>query len=296
MALKVEGLSKQYPKSDHFALQDVSFSIEDGEIVGLVGRNGSGKTTLLKILTKALRPSQGKIYYQGQDLWSHANQLKDLGVLIRPVFYDHLTVLENLKFYLTIHQAEAYQDNIEPVLKLVDLWDNRQDKPSTFSFGMEQRLSLAISLLTEPNFLVLDEPFVGLDPDGVRLLIQILKKASQVRQTTMIISSHQLAELEAICQRFLFIEQGRLDEKAAKIQGTYIVFLNHSIKLTDLFDSQLLDYLTYTEEGKILRINQTIDLGDLNKVLFVLAKNNLIQSFSRGSSLNQYFERGEDHD
>ncbi|WP_273340468.1 ABC transporter ATP-binding protein [Alloiococcus otitis] len=294
MVLKVKDLYKQYPKSERFALKNVSFTIDDGEIVGLVGRNGSGKTTLLKILIKALRPTKGEIIYKGQSLWSRSNQLKNLGALIRPVFYDHLTVLENLHFYLTIHQSEKFKNNIESILKLVDLWDNRKDKPSTFSFGMKQRLSLAMSLLTEPTFLVLDEPFVGLDPDGVKKLIKILNEARLEHQATMIISSHQLNELESICQRYLFIENGQLNELASEKSGSYDILLAEEIQLRNFFDTHVLNFLTYKTEKNLLSINQSINQEDLNNILFSLAQKQLIKSFALNSRLDKYFE-GDDH-
>ena len=131
--------------------------------------------------------------------------------MIEPVFYPYMTVKENLDFYLELQGKPQFKKNIDSVLELVDLAGKKNKKPETFSFGMKQRLSLAIVLVDEPDFLILDEPFVGLDPNGVQELLEILKRWVQKRNIAMIISSHQLSELESICNRFVMLENGKME-------------------------------------------------------------------------------------
>ena len=193
--LKIENLSKKFPGNDFYSLSDVSLEIEKGEIVGLIGKNGAGKSTLMKMMAKSQKPTSGKISYNGTDINSNDNGLEDFGIMIEPVFYPEMSVIDNLKFYLKLHGKKGLYPNIERTLKLVELWESRNRKPKGFSFGMKQRTALAIALVAEPDFLILDEPFVGLDPVGVQKLIDILKKWSSERQISMLISSHQLGEL-----------------------------------------------------------------------------------------------------
>ena len=211
--LEVNQVSKRYPKSESYALRDVSFTLGRGEVVGLVGRNGAGKTTLLKMIAKSLRPTEGRITVDGTDLFSRDGMLDDFGIMIRPAFYPQLSAVENIRFYLDVHGRADCRRNIRPMLELVDLWGKRNLKPRTFSFGMRQRLALAISMVTEPDYLILDEPFVGLDPTGVRQLVDTLREWAKDRNTAILVSSHQLHELERMCGRYLFLEDGRLRDR-----------------------------------------------------------------------------------
>ena len=165
--LTVNHLSKQYPGNPTRSLDDVSFTIGTGEIVGLISRNGAGKTTLMKMMAKARRPTGGTIAYKGTDIFSRENMLDRFGIMIQPVFLPNISAEDNLRFYLGIHGGKAYERNIRPVPELVGLWPYRDRKPAGFSFGMKQCLALALALVNDPEFLILDEPLVGLDPDGV---------------------------------------------------------------------------------------------------------------------------------
>lgn len=214
--LKIEHLSKKFKCNDFYSLEDVNLELKDGDIVGLVGKNGAGKSTLLKLVAKSYIPTSGTVKLDGYDIYKANYILRDVGIMIEPVFYSQLTVENNLKFYLDIHNHWKYIDNIHKTLELVDLWEKRRCKPETFSFGMKQRLALAIALVDEPKFLLLDEPFVGLDPYGVQELLNILKTWANKRNISMIISSHQLSELESICNRFVILENGKLKNISAK--------------------------------------------------------------------------------
>lgn len=208
--LKIQNLSKKFPKNDFYSLENVNLEINAGDIVGLVGRNGAGKSTLLKLIAKSYIPTSGIIEYNGNNIFNNDYILKDVGIMIEPIFYPYMTVEENLKFYLAVHGKREFEKNIDNILELVDLAGKKKNKPETFSFGMKQRLSLAIVLVDEPKFLILDEPFVGLDPYGIKELLKILQSWVQKRRISMIISSHQLSELESICNRFVMLEDGKI--------------------------------------------------------------------------------------
>ena len=289
--LKIENLSKKFPGNDFYSLSDVSLEIEKGEIVGLIGKNGAGKSTLMKMMAKSQKPTSGKISYNGTDINSNDNVLEDFGIMIEPVFYPEMSVIDNLKFYLKLHGKKELYPNIERTLKLVELWESRNRKPKGFSFGMKQRTALAIALVAEPDFLILDEPFVGLDPVGVQKLIDILKKWSSERQISMLISSHQLGELEALCNRYIYIEGGKLAKSfIGKAQPSLVVHLNSKYHMCNLKDhiSQGI-----TLRDGLLDIPISVDKEALNDIFGVLASESLIESIEvKENHLKEVFMKG----
>ncbi len=289
--LKIEHLSKKFAGNDFYSLSDVSMEIEKGEIVGLIGKNGAGKSTLMKMIAKSQKPTSGTITYNGVDINSRDNVLDDFGIMIDPVFYPEMSVVDNLKFYLKLHGKEELYSNIESTLKLVELWDARNRKPKGFSFGMKQRTALAIALVAEPDFLILDEPFVGLDPIGVQKLITILKTWSSERQISMLISSHQLGELEALCNRYVYIEAGKLaDAFEGKENPSLVVDLDAEKDLSILtpFLSE-----TVTLEGHSLDISTVTEAKELNRLFEVLANKELIAGISvKENHLKDVFMKG----
>ena len=289
--IEVKGLGKKYKGNAFYSLENANFRIEEGDIIGLVGKNGSGKSTLLKILAKSQNPTEGTVFFNGRDIFKEDNILKDFGIMIEPVFFPQISVEENLKLYLKIHKKEQYQDNIEKILKLVGLWEAKDRKPIDFSFGMKQRTALALALVTEPQFVLLDEPFVGLDPIGVKNLLEILKQWSKVNKTSMIISSHQLAELEDLCTRYLFIESGIIDDKISTEQNSIIIELNEIFRDEDnhLIENLVKKYsLKYSENN--IEIDNSVNNEALNSILEQLAVAKLINNvLSKKDSLERLF-------
>ena len=289
--IEVKKKKKKYKGNAFYSLENATFTIEEGDIIGLVGKNGSGKSTLLKILAKSQNPTEGNVFFNGRDIFIEDNILKDFGIMIEPVFFPQISVEENLKLYLKIHKKEQYQDNIEKILKLVGLWEAKDRKPIDFSFGMKQRTALALALVTEPQFVLLDEPFVGLDPIGVKNLLEILKQWSKVNKTSMIISSHQLAELEDLCTRYLFIESGIIDDKISTEQNSIIIELNEIFRDEDnhLIENLVKKYsLKYSENN--IEIDNSVNNEALNSILEQLAVAKLINNvLSKKDSLERLF-------
>lgn len=289
--IEVKGLGKRYKGNDFYSLKNANFTIEEGDIVGLVGKNGSEKSTLLKLLAKSQNPTEGTVFFNGKDIFKEDNILRDFGIMIEPVFFPQISVEENVKLYLKIHKKEQYQDNIEKTLKLVGLWEAKNRKPVDFSFGMKQRTALALALVTEPRFVLLDEPFVGLDPIGVRNLLDILKQWSKVNTTSMIIFSHQLAELEELCTRYLFIESGTIDDKISAEHNSIIIELNEMISEEDghLIENLVKNYyLKYSEN--CIEIDNSVNNEALNAILEQLAVAKLIKNvLSKKDSLERLF-------
>ena len=289
--IEVKGLGKRYKGNDFYSLKNANFTIEEGDIVGLVGKNGSEKSTLLKLLAKSQNPTEGTVFFNGKDIFKEDNILRDFGIMIEPVFFPQISVEENVKLYLKIHKKEQYQDNIEKTLKLVGLLEAKNRKPVDFSFGMKQRTALALALVTEPRFVLLDEPFVGLDPIGVRNLLDILKQWSKVNKTSMIIFSHQLAELEELRTRYLFIESGTIDDKISAEHNSIIIELNEMISEEDghLIENLVKNYyLKYSEN--CIEIDNSVNNEALNAILEQLAVAKLIKNvLSKKDSLERLF-------
>lgn len=279
--IEVKNLSKKYKNNSFFSLQNANFTISKGDIVGLIGKNGAGKSTLLKLMSKAQNPTSGTILFKNQDIFKKENVLSNFGIMIEPVFYGYLSVEENLKIFLQIHREEQHYGQIEDILKLVDLWKSRDRKPESFSFGMKQRTALALALITEPEFIMLDEPFVGLDPVGVNKLIDILKKWSEKKQTSMIISSHQLSELESICNRYLFIDAGKLTDNINNKKGSIVVKLNSEYRNDPHFFVEISDNYGISIKNGVLEIPAEMENKQFNKLLERLASKNLIMNISQ---------------
>ena len=203
MILKATGLCKDYGKKS--VLHNVDFTINKGDIYGLVGKNGAGKTTIMRIMTGLQVPTKGNIEY-GFD----KSRLGSVGALVElPSIYANKSAYENIKFqYLNL--GLKIDDSVNEVLRLVGL-DNTGDKPAgKFSLGMRQRLGIAMAMVGDPEVLVLDEPINGLDPQGIIGVRDLLIKLNREKGITFIISSHILCELYNLATRYAFIDDGRI--------------------------------------------------------------------------------------
>ena len=206
--IEVNGLCKSYKRKE--VLKGIDLSISEGDVIGLVGKNGAGKTTLMKCVAKQLVPTSGNIFVDGVDMSKYTSCPKNIGVLMNPVFFEHLSAYDNLKFFLKVNGREEFIENIDAALRDVDLYDVKDQNTKNFSFGMKQRLGLAMCLIDKPDYLLLDEPFVGLDPDGLKDFIYLVKTLCQKKRVGALISSHQLGELRHVCQSFFMLLDGKL--------------------------------------------------------------------------------------
>lgn len=202
--LSIRNISKSYGRIQ--ALNDLSFSVPEGSVFGVLGPNGSGKTTLLGILLNVLLPDAGS-YQWFQNMPAHEAR-KQIGSLLEtPNFYHYLTAWDNLKINAAI-KGRGEQD-FERVLKLTNLWERRHSKFNTYSLGMKQRLAIASALLGKPRVLVLDEPTNGLDPAGIAEIRQLIRGMRQ-EGITVLMASHLLDEVEKVCTHMAIIKTGHL--------------------------------------------------------------------------------------
>lgn len=213
--LNVSNLSKQYKEKQ--VLTDVSFSMNEGEILGLIGGNGVGKTTLIRLITGVNQPDFGEINVVGEV----DDRSKYIGALIeRPAIYKDMSALDNLRYYGKILGLDETKENnrssklnedqkYEALLEKVGLSDYKNKKAGRFSTGMRQRLGIAIALLGDAKCLILDEPFNGLDASGVEDLKGLLRTL-KVENVSILITSHMIGELTQICNRYIILDQGQI--------------------------------------------------------------------------------------
>ncbi len=207
--LRVEGLTKRYGRFT--AVDDLSFSVRQGEVVGFLGQNGAGKSTTIKMLCNLVRPTAGEIWLDGKPIAGRvsAEHRRAMGVIVEaPRFYPHLSGRRNLQLIARIHGLP--DDRVERMLNEVGLAERQHERFGRFSMGMKQRLGLAAVLLNEPSLIVLDEPTTGLDPVGTKQIHELIRSLTRERKVSVLLCSHILSEVEALCGRALVIHKGRL--------------------------------------------------------------------------------------
>ena len=201
-------ITKKYRNT--LALNQVSMSVMQGDIYGFIGENGAGKTTMIRLLTGLAEPTTGKIALFGESNKKLAKQRERIGCIIEsPSLYLDMTAYENLEVQ-RLQRGIPGKGCIDNALALVGLKDTGKKKAKDFSLGMRQRLALAIALLGNPEFLVLDEPINGLDPTGIIELRNLLKRLNKERGITILISSHILTELHQLANRYGILHEGKL--------------------------------------------------------------------------------------
>ena len=213
IVLQTNNLTKKY--KDFVALDNVTISIRKGDIYGLIGRNGAGKTTLMKTITTLTDKTGGSFSLFGSEE-ELTESKRRIGCLIEsPAFFDNLTAYQNLKYY-SIQKGIVDEKQIDKVLKIVDLFKEKNKKFKKFSLGMKQRLGIAFAILDNPDFIILDEPINGLDPIGIKEIRDTLKRLNEEEKITILISSHILSELYLIANHFCFIDKGKIIKDISK--------------------------------------------------------------------------------
>lgn len=208
--LECQNLCKSFGKKQ--ILKDVSFEIDEGDILAFIGPNGSGKTTTIKLLLGLQKIDKGSVSINNYDIEKDfVKAIEKVGAIVEnPDTYMYLTGWQNLKIIANLYK-DVTDEEIKKIVKLVDLEKRINDKVSKYSLGMRQRLGIARALINKPNVLILDEPTNGLDPEGIKDLRNLLKKLASDGMG-ILISSHNLAELESFCNKVLIIDNGKIIE------------------------------------------------------------------------------------
>ena len=209
IVVSVSGLSKSF--KGFKALKKVSFQVNRNDVFGFLGPNGAGKSTTLRCMLSLISPDSGEIKVFGQSLSENRNSvLSNIGSIIeKPDFYTYLSAFRNLEMIGRISGRSVSKSEIYDILHFVGLEGREKSKFKTFSHGMKQRLGIAQALMHNPDLIVLDEPTTGLDPQGIVDIRELILKLSQKEGKTIILSSHQLSEIEMIANRMVIINKGQ---------------------------------------------------------------------------------------
>jgi len=292
--VKVSGLSKQF--GSFTAVDQLSFSVEEGDVYGFLGQNGAGKSTTIRMLLTLITPTEGNMELFGLPLQSHRKEiLQQIGAVIeKPDVYKYLSAYENLKLFARLSGIKPTRTVLMNQLELVGLADRAHDIVKTFSQGMKQRLGIGIALVHNPQLIVLDEPTNGLDPQGIADIRNLILFLSREQKKTVIVSSHLLNEIEQIATRILIIDKGK-----KLVEGTASTLINAEQAILEmevsnkesanriLASSEWSNQILPEREGKLLVKIKRSDIPAFNRML---SSNGVdIYSLASRNNLEDYF-------
>ena len=264
--LKCEKLNKQFGKKK--ILKNVSFEINEGDILGFIGPNGAGKTTTIKLILGLQSINEGRVLINGYDIEKEFTKaISKVGAIVEnPDLYMYLSGYENLKLIANLYKG-VDNKRIDEVVKLVKLENRIKDKVSKYSLGMRQRLGIAQAILHKPNLLILDEPTNGLDPEGIKEMRELLINLAKNENMAILISSHNLAELDNLCNKVCIIKNGEIIEtneieniKKAETRNHFIFEIDNTKKIKNLCENaNIIDNKFFKLEIKKENIPQLVE-------------------------------------
>lgn len=290
--IKLKGISKQYGKKK--VVDNVNLTVEKGHIYGLIGPNGAGKTTIMKMIAGLTLPTEGNIYLFGSEENFDENRARASFMLEAPHIQKDFTAWENME-YIRRLRGIADKKKIDEILELVGLANTGNKLVKHFSLGMKQRLGIGMSLISEPEIMILDEPVNGLDPEGIVEVRHLLQKLSVEKGVTILISSHILSELSELCTDFTIIDKGTIieclskEELEANCRSYLAIKTDDTEKLTTILEQEL-DIKQYVvKEGDEVRVYERIE-----EIAFISKKITdsgltLLKLNSEGENLEEYF-------
>ncbi len=270
----VRNLTKQYGTQK--ALDDVSFQIKKGSIVGLIGPNGAGKTTIMKIMGGLAFPTGGELEMYGATDEKGLNHARTrMSFMIEtPYEKEKMTARENLEKQ-RLQKGIPDKSRVNEVLEIVNLQDTGKKIVKNFSLGMRQRLGLANALMGKPEFMVLDEPINGLDPEGIVEIRELFRKLNKEDDITMVISSHILSELSLLCTDYIFINHGQIkgvftaDELKAACSEYYHIDTDNNEKASSILTRECgIETVEALEDGSLRIYEGLDDIHNISKTLY----------------------------
>ena len=273
--LEVVNLKKKYGEKE--VLNDISFNVDEGEIVGLLGPNGAGKSTTIKILSTGLKATEGKVKYKDKDIMTNKKNYKSkIGIVPQSLaIFEELSAIENVKIFGGFYglKGKELNERAEKVLEFVELLDRANDLSKTYSGGMKRRLNIACGLIHEPELLILDEPTVGIDPHSRNHILESVKKLRD-NGTTVIYTTHYMEEVEAICDRAIIVDQGNviaqgtLEELRSNVEENDVYTIKgiglEKVNTQSLLAIEGVDSINLKEE---LEVSTTKNANNLDKII-----------------------------
>lgn len=294
MALIIEAnhLSKKFKGVS--AVNDLSFTVNEGDIYGFLGQNGAGKSTTIRMLLTLIAPTEGEIKLFGKKLSTHRSEiLRQVGAVIeKPDLYKYLSAYDNLAIFAKMSGIKVTKDLLMRQLQMVGLQDRAKDTVKTFSQGMKQRLGIAVALVHDPALIVLDEPTNGLDPQGIADMRNLILRLSREMGKTVLISSHLLSEIEVIANRMIIIHKGK-----KMVEGSVATLLDPAhtlVEVESLDNAATKQLLLQSHWAPLVQSNAAPQLM-MNKTAVPQLISELVgmgvqlQSVSSSHSLENYF-------
>ena len=290
--IELKNISKKYGKAT--VVDNFSLNVEKGHICGLIGPNGAGKTTIMKMMAGLASPTSGEIGFFGKNDNLDLSRKRMAFMLEAPIIDKSMNARQNME-YVRYVKGVADKKKIDEMLDFVGLHDVGKKAAGKFSLGMTQRLGIAMALLTEPEIMVLDEPVNGLDPEGIVEIRLMLKKLSEEKNVTIIISSHILSELSELCTDFSIINHGKQienlsrDELMAKCRSYYAIRTNDINRTAAVIEDKLGTKQYKVIHGDEIRLFDFLD--NIEKVSKTIIDNGLILTkfISEGESLEEFY-------
>ncbi|MBZ9688964.1 ABC transporter ATP-binding protein [Clostridium estertheticum] len=282
--VKIEGLTKRF--GDVTAVDNISLSIEEGEIYGLLGPNGAGKSTIINILCGLLSMDKGTIEILGKDIESSSTYIKqNIGVVPQDIaIYEDLTAYENVKFFASLYRLKGSElkEKVEEALKFVGLLDKKKEYPKSFSGGMKRRLNIACSIAHRPKLIIMDEPTVGIDPQSRNHILQSVKKLNSLG-CTIIYTTHYMEEVEAICGNIAIIDHGKVIAqgtveglKAIVTDVNYVEITVENIDVVNIEDLKAIVGVVQIEVAdEKIKIESKKGVANLDKIILFFTSNNI---------------------
>ena len=292
--ISIEELYKCF--GDVQALDGLNMEVLPGDICGFLGPNGSGKSTTIRILLSLVKSDKGQVDIFGMNIKNSRKKiLPKIGALIeRPDFYEHLSAFTNLRLLLKYGGLELTEREILETLKIVGIEERAKDKVRVFSDGMKQRLGVAQAIIHKPELLILDEPFNGLDPQGVKDIRDLILKLNREAGITVLISSHNLDEIEKLVNRLVLINKGKtvaegtIDDLINKGASNVKLVVDHPEKAFLIIEKSAIkvDQLRMTDGNIFFSVNRKF----IPQINILLVKSNIrVFHLSRDKSLESYF-------
>ncbi|QST01697.1 ABC transporter ATP-binding protein [Pontibacillus sp. ALD_SL1] len=285
--IEVNQIRKEYKSQP--VVNDINFHIGKGEILGLLGPNGAGKSTTISMIASLLKPTSGDIIYEGKSVIAIPNWIRPkLGFVPQEIaLYPEFTALENLQFFAKVYNIKRKErkDKINRALERVGLLDRAKSKVSEFSGGMKRRLNIACALIHEPDFLIMDEPTVGIDPQSRNHILDMVKQLNS-EGMTVLYTTHYMEEVEAICDRIIIMDHGKIIAQGTKKELIHLIqhqdHLEMKVEARDAqFEEAILllngvHLVEYLEDAYVISIEQN---ADLLPELFQVAKQHGVHIF-----------------
>lgn len=282
--LELKNLTKRF--ADFIAVDNISLSITEGEVFGLLGANGAGKSTTINMIAGLLRINDGEIKLLGKNIAKNSKFAKmNLGIVPQDLaIYEDLTAAENIRFFAGLYglRGEKLNERVTEALEFVGLSDKQKDCPKNFSGGMKRRLNIACAIAHRPKLIIMDEPTVGIDPHSRNYILQSVRKLNEMG-CTIIYTSHYMEEVEEICTKIAIIDHGKVIAEGTKeqlisiitdtkdvwieVKSTENIQIDQMMEISGVKSVQL--------EENFIKINSELEVNNLNKIIQYLINHDI---------------------